>query len=149
MMDEALRQGRDASSRGEVPVGAVVYITATGEVLARVGNTREAKQSPTGHAEIEAIQAAAAHLRSWRLDSCTLVVTLEPCAMCAGALVQARIGRVVFGASDPKAGFVGSLGNLLSDERLNHRVQAIAGVRADESGELLREFFRAKRRAKA
>jgi tRNA(adenine34) deaminase len=146
MMEQALAQAREAGARGEVPVGAVVYITQTGQVVAQAGNTREATQRATGHAEIDALEAASRALGTWRLDACTLVVTLEPCAMCAGALVQARIGRVVFGAMDPKAGFVGSLGNVLCDERLNHRVRAIGGVRGAESGELLREFFRARRK---
>lgn len=146
MMELALSEARAAAARGEVPVGAIIFETATGRELARAGNTREATQSPCGHAEIVAIEAAAKAIGSWRLDACTLVVTLEPCAMCAGALVQARIGRVVFGAFDPKAGFAGSLGNLLSDARLNHRISPIGGVRANECGELLRAFFRERRK---
>lgn len=145
MMNLALEEARAAARRGEVPVGAVVYETATGTILAKAGNTREATQSPTGHAEVVAIEAAAKALGSWRLDACTLVVTLEPCAMCAGALLQARIGRVVFGALDPKAGFVGSLGNLLTDPRLNHRIEPIGGVCADASSALLKEFFKSRR----
>jgi tRNA(adenine34) deaminase len=145
MMHLALEEARAAATRGEVPVGAIVYETSTGTVISRAGNTREQAQSPTGHAEIAAMEAAAKALNSWRLDACTLVVTLEPCAMCAGAIVQARVGRVVYGASDPKAGFAGSLGNLLCDARLNHRVQPIAGVQAEESAKLLKDFFAARR----
>ncbi len=147
-MKHALKLARQAAIKGEVPVGAVVYRTADGMVLGESGNTRECAQDPAGHAEFSALVGAAKALGSWRLDGCTLVVTLEPCAMCAGLIVNARVGRVVFGAMDPKAGFVGSLGNLLMDERLNHRVQAIAGVCGDECGLLLSMFFADLRKRK-
>jgi tRNA(adenine34) deaminase len=124
-------------------VGAVV---ARGEdVLGRAGNARERSQDPTAHAEILALRAASEVLGTWHLEGCTIYVTLEPCAMCAGALVLARVDRLVFGATDPKAGFVGSLGDLVRDERLNHRVGVTSGVLADDCGELLRAFFRDRR----
>jgi tRNA(adenine34) deaminase len=139
----ALAEARTCLEHGDVPIGAVV--TRGDDVLATAGNRRELDGDPTAHAEILALRAAAAALGSWRLDACTLTVTLEPCAMCAGAAVLARIDRVVFGAVDPKAGFVGSLGNLLEDPRLNHAVASIGGVLADECGDLLRSFFRERR----
>jgi tRNA(adenine34) deaminase len=142
-MQEALRLARDAAARGEVPVGAVAL--CDGRIVGRGVNAREADRDPTAHAELLAIQAAARTLGRWRLTGVTLVVTLEPCAMCAGALVLARIDRLVFGASDPKAGAVGSLFDLSGDARLNHRFEVERGVRAEESAELLREFFRARR----
>ena len=143
MMELALAEARNCVETGDVPVGAVV---ARGdEVLAAAGNGREAAQDPTAHAEILALRAAAAAVGSWRLGGCTLYVTLEPCAMCAGALVLARIDRLVFGADDPKAGFAGSLGDLVRDPRLNHDVEVTSGVLADEGGELLRSFFRDRR----
>lgn len=145
MMLRALELASEAALRGEVPVGAVVYETATGRVLSEGANTRETTNDPTGHAEIIAIRAAAEAIGDWRLNDCTLVVTLEPCAMCAGAIVNARVGRLVFAASDPKAGYAGSLARLTEDERLNHRVRPIAGVMAEEAGQLLRDFFRARR----
>lgn len=141
MMENALQLATKAAMRGEVPVGAIVYETASGKVLGRAFNTRETTRNPLGHAEQLAIFEAAKKIGDWRLDACTLIITLEPCAMCAGAIVNARVGRVVFGAMDPKAGFAGSLGNLLDDDRLNHRVQPIAGVCGDQSGTLLKEFF--------
>jgi tRNA(adenine34) deaminase len=125
---------------GEVPVGAVV-VAPDGVVLGRSGNRRERDGDPTAHAEVVALRAAAARLGRWRLDGCTLYVTLEPCAMCAAACVLARVDTVVFGAADPKAGFAGSLGNLLDDPRLNHRVAWRRGLRADEAGALLAGFF--------
>lgn len=130
---------------GDVPVGAVV--ARRGEVVASAGNLRERRIDPTAHAEVNAIRAAAARLRTWRLDGCTLYVTLEPCAMCAGALVLARVERLVFGATDPKAGFAGSLGDLTREPRLNHRLEVTGGVRAEESAALLRRFFRDRRTA--
>jgi tRNA(adenine34) deaminase len=139
----ALAEARMCLEHGDVPIGAVV--TKGTDVLAAAGNRREGEADPTAHAEILAIRAAGAALGSWRLDGCTLTVTLEPCAMCAGAAVLARLDRVVFGAADPKAGFAGSLGNLLQDPRLNHEVDVEAGVLADECGELLRAFFRERR----
>ena len=141
----ALAEARRASAADEVPVGAVVYETTTGVEVARAHNLREANHDPTAHAELLALRAAAARRGSWRLDDCTLVVTLEPCAMCAGALVLARIGKVVFGATDPKAGFAGSLGNILHDPRLNHHPETIAGVCAEECAAILRDFFALKR----
>ena len=130
--------------RSEVPVGAVILGPA-GDVLSRAHNQRESDADPTAHAEILAIRAAARALGSWRLEGCTLVVTLEPCPMCAGAVVAARIGRVVYGAADPKAGAAGSLWNIPRDRRLNHRAQVIGGVLAEESAALLREFFARRR----
>jgi tRNA(adenine34) deaminase len=142
-MRQALDAARTCSASGDVPVGAV--IVRGDEVVASSGNRREAEQDPTAHAEIVAIRTASAGIGSWHLEGCTLYVTLEPCAMCAGAMVLARLDRVVFGASDPKAGFAGSLGNLLQDPRLNHRPEVTHGVLADECGELLRGFFRERR----
>jgi tRNA(adenine34) deaminase len=129
----------------DVPVGCV--ITRGDEVLAAAGNARERHHDPTAHAEILALRAASRVAGSWRLDGCTLYVTLEPCAMCAGAIVLARVDRVVFGAADPKAGFAGSVGNLVQDPRLNHRVELEGCVLADECGELLKAFFRERRRS--
>ena len=145
MMRRALDRARDAMAMDETPVGAVVYETATGRVLAEAHNRREVDDDPTAHAELIAIRDAARAIGDWRLNDCTLVVTLEPCAMCAGAIVNARVGRLVFGAADPKAGAVESLYQLCQDARLNHRIKPIGGVEADECGELLREFFRSKR----
>jgi tRNA(adenine34) deaminase len=139
----ALAEARTCLEHGDVPIGAVV--TRGDEVLAASGNQRELDGDPTAHAEILALRSAAAALGSWRLEGCTLTVTLEPCAMCAGAAVLARLDRVVFGAADPKAGFAGSLGNLLEDPRLNHTVAFTGGVLADECGDLLRSFFRERR----
>ena len=133
-----------ASPRSEVPVGAVILDPA-GALIARAHNRRESDADPTAHAEIVAIRAAGRALGSWHLDGCTLVVTLEPCTMCAGAVVAARIGRVVYGAADPKAGAAGSLYNFAADPRLNHTTEIMAGVRADECGALLSEFFAERR----
>jgi tRNA(adenine34) deaminase len=143
VMRLALVEARTCLDHGDVPIGAVV--TRGDDVLAAVGNRRELDGDPTAHAEILAVRAASAALGSWRLDGCTLTVTLEPCAMCAGAAVLARLDRVVFGAADPKAGFAGSLGDLLDDPRLNHAVASTGGVLADECGDLLRSFFRERR----
>lgn len=142
-MGLALDEARAALDHDDVPVGAVVLVD--GEVVARRHNERERLADPTAHAELLALRDAAAALGSWRLDRATLVVTLEPCAMCAGAIVNARVGRVVFGADDPKAGATGSLYNLLADPRLNHEPPLVAGVRADECAELLRSFFASRR----
>lgn len=139
----ALDEARACLETGDVPVGAV--IARDGDVLASAGNGRERLQDPTAHAEVLVLRDASARAGSWRLDGCTLYVTLEPCAMCAGAVVLARIGRVVFGAADPKAGFAGSLGNLVQDERLNHRTELTGGVLEGECGELLKAFFRDRR----
>ena len=144
MMRLALLEAEDCLDSGDVPVGAV--IARDGEMLTAAGNARERLQDPTAHAEVLALREASALSDAWRLDGCTLYVTLEPCAMCAGAIVLSRIDRVVFGARDPKAGFGGSLGNLLQDERLNHRVALTVGLLEDECGELLRAFFRDRRK---
>ena len=134
-----------ASARApDVPVGAVI-IDADGTVVGRGSNRREADQDPTAHAEIIAIRAAAARTGQWRLTGLTLVVTLEPCTMCAGAITLARLDRLVYGAEDPKAGAVGSLWDVLRDRRLNHQPEVIGGVLAAECGDLIREFFAARR----
>jgi tRNA(adenine34) deaminase len=143
-MRVALEEARAAVGHDDVPVGAVV-VGPDGAPLGRGRNRREGSADPTAHAEVLAMRAAAAALGSWRLDGCTLVVTLEPCAMCAGALVQARVARLVFGADDPKAGAVTSLFDLVRDPRLPHRVEVVRGVLAQECGELLQAFFRARR----
>lgn len=143
VMQLALEEARRCLDHGDVPIGAVV--TREDEVLAAAGNEREMANDPTAHAEILALRAAAAALGSWHLEGCTLIVTLEPCAMCAGAVVLSRLDRVVFGASDPKAGFAGSLGNLVQDPRLNHTVILTDGVLAEECGDLLRTFFQERR----
>jgi tRNA(adenine34) deaminase len=143
LMRLALDEARRCLDHDDVPIGAVV--TRDGEVLAAAGNEREVANDPTAHAEILALRTAAAGVGSWRLDGCTLTVTLEPCAMCAGAAVLSRLERVVFGAADPKAGFAGSLGNLLQDPRLNHTVAVTDGVLTEECGDLLRTFFRERR----
>ena len=134
---------RGCLEHDDVPIGCVVV--HEDRELAAVGNERELRRDPTAHAEVLALRAAADALGTWRLDGCTLIVTLEPCAMCAGAIVLARVDRVVVGAADPKAGFAGSLGNLVQDARLNHRAELATGVRADACGELLRAFFRDRR----
>ena len=136
----ALDEAREAVATGDVPIGAVVLDPA-GEVVARGRNVREAEGDPTGHAEVVALRAAARALGEWRLSGCTLVVTLEPCTMCAGAAVLARVGRIVFGAYDDKAGAVGSLWDVVRDRRLNHRPEVVGGVLAAESTALLDAFF--------
>ena len=138
-MTVALAEAERAGAEGEVPVGAVVI--AGGRVVARRHNEREARHDPTAHAEVLALRDAAAVLGRWRLSDATVVVTLEPCPMCAGALVAARVGRLVFGAFDPRAGACGSLYNLCVDPRLNHELPVAGGVRADESRVLLESFF--------
>jgi len=143
-MRVALGEGRAAFEHGDVPVGAVV-VAADGIELGRGRNRREQAADPTAHAEMEALRAAAGTLGHWRLDGCTLLVTLEPCTMCAGALVQARVGRLVFGADDPKAGAVTSLFDLVRDPRLPHRVEVSRGVLAADCAELLRAFFSERR----
>jgi tRNA(adenine34) deaminase len=142
-MDRALGLARRAEADGEVPVGAV--LVREDEVVGEGSNRTIVDADPTAHAEIVAIRAAAAAQGDWRLTDTTLYVTLEPCAMCAGAIVLARIPRVVYGAVDPKAGMAGSLGDLLRDPRLNHRCEVLGGVRAEESSALLKAFFRARR----
>ena len=136
----ALTEAEAALATGDVPVGAVV-LAPGGDVIGVGHNLREATHDPTGHAEVVAMREAAQARGEWRLDDCTLVVTLEPCTMCAGALVLARVARVVFGAWDPKAGAVGSLWDVVRDRRLNHRPEVVSGVLADECGRLLVDFF--------
>lgn len=143
LMQLALEEARRSEGWGDVPIGAVVVRGP--EVLARAGNERERRGDPTAHAEILALRQAAERVGSWRLDGCALYVTLEPCAMCAGAVVLARVERLVFGAADPKAGFAGSLGDLVRNPRLNHRVEVAAGVMAEEAGDLIRGFFASRR----
>jgi tRNA(adenine34) deaminase len=143
-MGLALHAARGATGTEDVPVGAVVLDPA-GEVLASAHNARELTADPTGHAEVLALRAAGARVGSWQLAGCTLAVTLEPCTMCAGAIVLARIGRVIFGAWDPKAGAAGSLWDALRDRRLNHRPEVVGGVRAEECAALLDDFFAARR----
>lgn len=140
----ALTEARAALATDDVPVGAVV-LGPDGSVLGRGRNDREATHDPTGHAEVVAMREAATALGSWRLDDCTLVVTLEPCTMCAGAIVLARVARLVFGAYDEKAGAVGSLWDVVRDRRLNHRPEVVAGVLAEECGQVLLDFFDAHR----
>jgi tRNA(adenine34) deaminase len=142
-MEEALRLAREAGQAGEVPVGAVAV--CEGRVVGRGRNARETARDPTAHAELLAIQAAARALGRWRLTGVTVFVTLEPCAMCCGAMVLARVDRLVYGAPDPKAGAAGSLLDLSSDPRLNHRFPVERGLLGEEAGELLRAFFRARR----
>jgi tRNA(adenine34) deaminase len=142
-MGLALEQARRAEAHGDVPIGAA--IVRGGQALAVAGNERELRNDPTAHAEILAIREAAAALGGWRLPETTLYITLEPCAMCAGAIVLARIPTVVFGASDPKAGAAGSVLDVLAEPALNHRPEVIAGVREPECAALLREFFAARR----
>ena len=142
-MGEAIAEAEAAAAHDDVPIGAVVV--HDGRVVGRGHNRREVAHDPTAHAEVLALREASATLGRWRLDDCTLVVTLEPCAMCAGATVLARLGTLVFGADDPKAGAVGALWDIPRDPRLNHLVEVVRGVRADECGELLKAFFRARR----
>jgi len=143
-MDAALVEARRATATGDVPVGAVV-VAPGGVVVGRGRNAREATADPTAHAEVLALRQASATLGRWRLDDCTLVVTLEPCLMCAGPTVLARVRRLVLGAWDPKAGACGSQWDVVRDRRLNHRVEVVGGVREAECGELLRRFFEAHR----
>jgi tRNA(adenine34) deaminase len=143
-MRRALELAAQAADWGDVPIGAVV-LDAAGDVLAEAANERERAADPTAHAEILALRRAAAVRGGWRLDGCTLVVTLEPCTMCAGALVLARVARLIYGAVDPKAGAVGSLWDVVRDRRLNSRPEVVAGVLAEQSGSLLRRFFEDRR----
>jgi tRNA(adenine34) deaminase len=142
-MRAALEEARAASARGDVPVGAVVLVG--GRVVARAGNEREHRGDPTAHAEVLALRAAAEAQGTWRLDDATLVVTLEPCPMCAGALVGARVRRVVFGAANTDNGACGTLYNLCADPRLNHEVEVVPGVEAEAAAALLDEFFAPRR----
>ena len=144
-MDAALVQARLGADEGEIPIGAVV-VDGSGEVIAADHNRREAASDPTAHAEILALRSAAARLGQWRLDDCTLVVTLEPCPMCAGAVVMSRLRRLVFGAWNDEYGAAGSRWDLVRDRRLNHRAEVIGGLRADECGAMVSEFMHAQRR---
>lgn len=143
-MSRALAEAEAALDHHDVPVGAIVV--HQGEVIAARHNERELTGDPVAHAEVLALRDAAAHIGNWRLDDCTLIVTLEPCAMCAGAMVNARLGSLVFGAIDPKAGAVASHFKILDGAPLNHRVPTVGGVKDAECGDLLRTFFRARRR---
>ena len=145
LMVVALDEARAAAGHGDVPIGAVVARVDTGEIVARRHNQREQAADPTAHAEILALRDAARAAGSWRLDGSALVVTLEPCPMCAGAVVAARLGLVAFGAADPKAGALGSIYNLAADPRLNHEATIVDGVRADECAALLTAFFADRR----
>jgi tRNA(adenine34) deaminase len=143
LMRIALEEAERCLEWGDVPIGAVL---ARGEeVLAKAGNERERRGDPTAHAEVLALREGAGAVGTWRLDECTLYVTLEPCAMCAGALILSRAKRLVYGAYDPKAGFAGSLGDLVRDPRLNHRLEVVTGVLGEECGELIRRFFEQRR----
>ena len=144
-MRRAIVEAQRAARMGEVPVGAAVY--RRGKLLAVGGNRRETWQDPTAHAELIAMQRAAKAIGDRRLNQCTLAVTLEPCPMCAGTIVNARVGRLIYGAADPKMGAVDTLYGLCRDGRLNHRLPVIRGVLAEECGRLLKEFFRARREA--
>ncbi|MCP4375839.1 MAG: nucleoside deaminase [bacterium] len=145
-MDLAIDQALMAREAGDVPIGAVI-VDSDGEVIASAYNRRIIDADPTAHAEMLAIRAAAGAIGDWRLGGCTMVVTLEPCCMCAGAIVLARMDRVVYGASDPKGGAVSTLYQLCDDQRLNHRCEVIAGVKGTKCGQLLTDFFRAQRAA--
>lgn len=139
-MKIAIAEALKAEAIGEVPIGAI--LVRNGEIVGRGYNRREIDRDPTAHAEMIAIREASSHLRGWRLLNTTLYVTLEPCPMCAGAIVQSRIAKVVFGASDPKAGCAGTLMNLLQEERFNHQVEVVSGVLGTECSQLLTQFFR-------
>jgi tRNA(adenine34) deaminase len=145
-MDQAIALAKEAAACGEVPIGAV--IVKDGEMVGRGYNQRETKRNALAHAEIMAIDQACRTLGGWRLSGCDLYVTLEPCPMCAGAIVQARISRVIYGTFDPKAGYAGSLYNLLQDSRLNHQVEWVAGIRQEECQALLKTFFKSLRQQK-
>ena len=146
-MGLALDEARAAAEEGEVPIGAVVV--ADGELVARAHNRRETDVDPAAHAEFLAMETAACELGRWRLTGCTVYVTLEPCLMCAGLMVNSRIDRCVYGAADPKGGALGTLYDVSHNPRLNHEFEVVPGVRADEAGEVLRAFFRARRKKRA
>ena len=146
MMERAIVLARKAAAIGEVPVGAVVY--RDNEIIAEASNNREASSDPTGHAELVALRSAGRRIDAWRLQGCSVAVTLEPCPMCAGAMVNARVGRLVYGASDPKAGACDTLYEITRDPRLNHRLETVGGVLADRCGRLLSDFFRQRRAEK-
>jgi len=142
-MEEALKEAEKAFDLDEVPIGAVVV--KDGEIIGRGYNLRETGKDPTLHAEMIAIRQAAAKVKSWRLTGCEIYVTIEPCPMCAGAMIQARVDRIIFGARDPKAGCAGSLYNLLQDDRFNHRVEVIEGIMEEQCRDIIQKFFRNKR----
>jgi len=142
-MAEAIAEARKAAAEGEVPIGAVVVVD--GRIVGRGRNARETRLDPTAHAEVLALQEAARSLHRWRLTGATVYATLEPCPMCAGALVNARVDRLVYAVPDPKAGAAGTLFDVPRDPRLNHRVEVVSGVMAEECGELLSSFFRSRR----
>jgi len=142
-MRVAIDAAKVAEENGDVPIGAVIMYN--NQIIGKAYNQREQLKDPTAHAEIIALTQAAAFMESWRLNGCTMYVTLEPCAMCAGALVLARVDRLVYGCADPKAGACGSLYNIVQDERLNHRLEVSGGVLADECSKLLQDFFKEKR----
>lgn len=142
-MNEALKEAKKAIKKGEVPIGAV--IVSDNKIVARGHNLKESIADPTAHAEIIAIKKAAKRLKRWRLSNSTIYVTLEPCAMCMGALIQARVEKLVFGCFDPKAGAAGSLYDISNDKRLNHRIKVTTGVMAEECGEILKDFFKGLR----
>jgi len=145
LMQEAIAEADAALAIEEVPVGCVILHVPTDRVIARGHNRRESHGDPTAHAEILALRDAAAELGTWRLSECAMAVTLEPCPMCAGAIVNARLGRLVYGCDDPKAGAIRTLFKICDDPRLNHRVQIAAGVMAEKCAQLLRDFFKAQR----
>ncbi|GEO47091.1 nucleoside deaminase [Companilactobacillus kimchii] len=147
-MDLALNEAKKAGERKEVPIGCIIVDNQTGEVISVGSNEREETQNAIKHAEIIAIEAACAKVGSWRLEHTSLFVTLEPCPMCAGAIINSRIEEVIFGASDPKAGSAGSINNLLAETRYNHQPEVLSGVKEQEAGDLLRNFFREIRRKK-
>lgn len=144
-MESALELAREAARADEVPIGCVIYHEPTGKIIGRGYNRREVDADPTAHAEIVAMREAARHVGFWRLVDCTLAVTLEPCPMCAGAIVNARVDRVIYGCRDPKAGGARTLYQICDDPRLNHRAEVVEGVRAEECAAVLREFFANKR----
>jgi len=146
-MEAAIKEAKKAAAIGEVPIGAV--IVKAGQIISRAHNLREVTQKTSAHAEMLAIELANKALGSWRLEGCTLYVTLEPCSMCAGAIVQSRIPTVVYGANDPKGGCCGTIYNLLGEPRFNHESLVVSGVLADECGQLLSHFFRNLRKQKA
>ncbi|HEY1684681.1 MAG TPA: tRNA adenosine(34) deaminase TadA [Tepidisphaeraceae bacterium] len=144
-MDLALEQARVALGMDEVPIGCVIVHNPTGKIIGQAPNRRETDHDPTAHAEILAMRQAGAALGHWRLVDCTVIVTLEPCPMCAGAMVNARVSQLIYGCDDPKAGAVRTLYNMCDDPRLNHRMQVTGGVKATECGQMLQEFFRVRR----
>jgi tRNA(adenine34) deaminase len=145
LMQEAIAQAQAALAMEEVPVGCAVLHVPTGQIIGRGHNRRECDADPTAHAEMIALREAAAALGHWRLNECAIAVTLEPCPMCAGAIVNARVGRVIYGCDDPKAGAIRTLFQICDDPRLNHRAEIVGGVMAEQCAQLLREFFQAQR----